>query len=215
MDAAERIAELERELARVRAEARPPAAEGGRRARGRGVSAGPSQRHGFAGRGRGSGLDNDAGMHGRPGREAVAVRVEGGGRGRGRGRGIQPSNFQRAVCKWGTACRFGSNCTFEHPQGSESATGSNSAPMRGGARGAPFFAFLKETSTTFAKEKDVQKFIAAAILEEDQSEVIAGLGKPGGRGQERIREICLWSDGFITQVSYASGRRSPLSFQKV
>lgn len=217
MDAEKRIAELERELARVRAAVRPP--EGGRSGLGRGVSAGPngpSERRGFAGRGRGSGLHNDAGMQDRPSqasREGVAVRADGRGRGRGRGHGIQPSNFQRRLCKWGTDCRFGVTCTFEHPERNESATGGSSAPIRGGARAAPFFAFLKDTSTAFGRENDVLKFIAAAISEDDQSEVIAGLGKPGGRGQERIREICLWSDGFSTDRF--SGRRSPLSFQKV
>ena len=89
--------------------------------------------------------------------------------------------------------------------------------VQGGESRQPprFFVFLKEESGKLATENAAKKFIDAAISERDQAEVIAGLGKQGGRGQERIREICLWSDGFSTHVHHAKGKRRPLSFQKV
>ena len=75
--------------------------------------------------------------------------------------------------------------------------------------------YLKEESHSFASEKDVQKFVVAAILDVDQAEVIAGLGKQGGRGQARLREICVWPDGFRTHISDTADWRQSLSFQKV
>ncbi len=79
---------------------------------------------------------------------------------------------------------------------------------------ARFYAFLKDESTSFETEKDVKKFLLA-MSEGDPAEIISHLGKQGGRGQERIREICLWPYGFSTQISCAASKRSPLSFQKV
>jgi len=188
MDPHARIAELERELSLARA------AVGGAQG-GRGVRGGRGRGGGGSG-GRGDGEDR--------------------GRGRGRGRG-QGTFVPYRLCQWGAACRFGDSCTFLHPErGDSSASGVGGSPARGGdARGSRFFAFLKEESTAFAKEEDVLKFVAAATSEEDQAQVISGLGTQGGRGQARLREICMWPAGFRTRVSYAARQRRPLSFQRV
>ena len=249
-----RKAELERELALIRAQEASaqeasgqeasaigaPGALGAPGATAPGASPTPNPRPNFqsfgrgfgAGRGRG---DEDtghasvfsSGRGGRGGRGRGNGGRQGGqedntnlGRGRGRGRG--------ALCKWGASCRFGTRCQFSHdlpdlPGMAESLT--SGSTVKGNISDerqynkpvgkARFYAFLTDESTLFETEKDVKKFIVALTSERDQAEVISHLGKQGGRGQERIREICLWPYGFSTQISYAASKRSPLSFQKV
>ncbi|KAJ1487660.1 hypothetical protein T484DRAFT_1785966 [Baffinella frigidus] len=110
-------------------------------------------------------------------------------------------------------CWRGDDCNFSHDPSTAATPGAAAtfgAAGGGAGGGIPLRCFLKAESRPLLDEKAVRNFVRALSACEDQVEVISGLGKAGGKGQEHLREICDWVHGFAT----SPGSQRQLSFQR-